>query len=213
VVLAWPLVARSAEEPGASSAESVAGEEFPASTHTADDGSHADEHGGHGNANPLSVDPDLAIFTAIIFILLLLILWKFAWGPISEALEQRERGIEEQIAAAKQSREESDRMLSEHRAKLDGAAEEVRGLIEQARREADAQKQQIVADAQQAAAAERDRAVREIGAAKNQALSELAQRSVDTAVGLAGRIVRRQLSSDDHTELINDALGKFSSEN
>ena len=71
----------------------------------------------------------------------------------------------------------------------------------------------IVGEAQKAAASEKDRAVREIVAAKNEALHELADKSVGTAVDLAGRIVGRQLKQSDHESLIVDALDKFSSNN
>lgn len=163
--------------------------------------------GGHGaSPNPLAIGPDLAIFTAIVFLVLLAVLWKFAWGPIAEALDQREQGIAGQIDEAKRSNEEAKRLLAEHQSRLDGATEEVKGLLDQARRDAESQKQQIVTEAQQAAQAEKDRAVREIGLAKNQALQDLAEKSVDTAVNLAGQIVRRQLTPDDHADLIKNAL-------
>ena len=126
--------------------------------------------------------------------------------PIAEALDQREHGIAGQIDEANRSNEEAKRLLAEHQSRLDGARDEVKGLLEQARRDAESQKQQIVIEAQQAAQAEKERAVREIGLAKNQALQDLAERSVDTAVNLAGQIVRRQLTPDDHADLIKSAL-------
>ena len=97
-------------------------------------------------------------------------------------------------------------MLAEHQAHLDRAAGEVKGLLDQARRDAETQKQHIVAEAQQAAAGERDRALREIGAAKSQALHELTQYSVDAAVQLAGRIVGRELTPEGHADLIRETL-------
>ena len=50
--------------------------------------------------NVMTFDPDLAIFTAIVFLMLLAVLWKFAWGPISEALDRREGIIASQIEEA-----------------------------------------------------------------------------------------------------------------
>jgi F-type H+-transporting ATPase subunit b len=183
------------------------------------EGSHAaaadaagEGHGG-GAVNPVTFDPDLAIVTAIIFLVLLAVLWKFAWGPIVAALDTRERTMAEQLAEAKRSQEESRRLLAEHEARLAGAAAEVKQLLDQARRDADDQKQQILATAQAAAVAEKERAVREIQAAKRTALQELATTSVDRAVDLAGQIVRRQLTPEDHSQLVNDALQKYTSEN
>jgi F-type H+-transporting ATPase subunit b len=164
-----------------------------------------------GSSNPVTLDPDLAIVTGIIFLLLLAVLWKFAWGPIIEALDRRESTLAEQLAAAKRSEDESRRLLAEHEKKLAGAASEVKQLLDQARRDAELQKQQIVESAQAAAAAEKDRAVREIHAAKHAALHDLAQKSVSTAVSLAGEIVHRQLNTEDHSRLIGDALQQLSS--
>lgn len=179
--------------------------------HPAGDHGHGDA--GHGSTNPVTLDPDLAIVTAIIFVLLLAVLWKFAWGPIVAALDQRESSVAEQLADAKRNQEEARRLLAEHQQQLSGAAAEVKQMLEQARRDADAQKQEIIDSAQAAASAEKDRALREITAAKNSAMEELARTSVDTAVDLAGRIVRRQLNPEEHSELIGDALQKFSRNN
>ena len=178
-------------------------------------GHGAGGHGasGHGgSANPLSVDPDLAIFTALVFVLLLAVLGKFAWGPICEALDGRERGIADQIAAAQQANDDAQKLLDEHQTKLAAAADEVRGIMDESRKDAESQKQRIVDEAQQAAAAEKDRAVREINAAKNGALQELAEKSIDTAVGLAGQIVGKQLDRKDHEGLVKQALDKFPSQ-
>jgi F-type H+-transporting ATPase subunit b len=159
------------------------------------------------------VNPDLAVFTAIIFLVLLAVLWYFAWGPIIEGLKKREESIAEEIAAAERSNEKAQELLAQYEKRLASASDEVRALLDQGRREADAQRQEIIAAAQDAARTEKERAVREIGAAKNEALSELAQRSVDTAVDLAGRIVGERLGAADHTRLIREALEKFPSKN
>lgn len=199
---------------GAAAAEHGAADPAVAGTETAAGHEAGDgEHASHGNTHPLSADPDLAIFTAIIFGLLLLILGKFAWGPIRQALDDRENFVATQLDEAKQRHEDARRLLKEHEQKLAGATDEVRALLDQARKDADMQKQAILGEAQQAAAAEKDRALREIGAAKNEALQDLADKSVGTAVDLAGRIVGRQLDNKDHANLIEDALKQFTSKN
>jgi F-type H+-transporting ATPase subunit b len=181
------------------------------------DGSHGGEHGdghaAHGNTNPLSVDPDLAIFTAVIFGLLAVILRKFAWGPIRDAVEEREKRIADQLAEAQRSNEEARRLLDEHESKLASSSEEVKTMLDEAKRDAESQKNRIIAEAEEAAAAQKARVVREIDAAKNSALETLAQSSVDQAVSLAGRIVGQSLNKDDHGKLIQDALKQFPSDN
>src|SRR6476661_8429765 len=68
--------------------------------------------------NPLAFDPDLAIFTFVVFILLVIVLGKFAWPQISAALDERERKIQANIDAAQAQNDEAKRLLGEHEAKL-----------------------------------------------------------------------------------------------
>jgi len=238
VVVAATAVFAAEEHPAGDAAHSVAvAESDPASAgddavHAATaDGGHEGDHGdaGHGEHNPYSdalhgnagegqLKPEewrmsLSLWTLVVFGLLTAILWKFAWGPIRDALDQREASVAANIAAAKEQNEKAASLLADHETRLAGAADEVRKIIDDARREADVQKQGILAEAQAAAESEKNRAVKEIEAAKNGALQELAEKSVDTAVGLAGRIVQRQLSADDHSSLIADALKHFPSKN
>jgi len=166
-----------------------------------------------GGVNPLPLDVDLAIVTLVVFLLVLAVLWRFAWGPILEGLAKREQGIADEIDSAKKNHEDARALLAEYQRQLDSARDEVRQMIESGKKTAERQQQQIVAGARQAAAAERDRALREIGAAKNEAIRELAKGSIDTAVDLAGKIVGRQLSPDDHSRLVHEALEKFPSKN
>ena len=153
------------------------------------------------------------IVTAVIFIGLLVVLKKFAWAPVIAAIDARENKMANDLAEAAKANEESKRLLAAHEAKMAEAAGEVRQLLDSARRDAEVQRQKVLVDAQAAAQSEKDRALREIQSAKNGALQEVAEKSVDTAVALAGRIVKRDLSAQDHSQLMNDAIENFPSKN
>ncbi|HEX4414233.1 MAG TPA: F0F1 ATP synthase subunit B [Lacipirellulaceae bacterium] len=159
--------------------------------------------------NPLAFDPDLAIFTAVIFLLLVGILGKFAWPQITAALDERERKISDSIAAAQAQNDAAKKLLAEHEAKLSAAAGEVRTMIEEARRDGDALRKRIEAEGQTAAKNELDRAVREIGRARDAAVQELAVSSANVAVDLARGIVKQDISADRQKQLVHDALGKL----
>ena len=165
------------------------------------------------STDPLSFDPDLAIFTFIVFVILLVVLRKFAWGPIMEALERREHNIAEHITQAERNHEQARQLLADYELRLAGAANEVRELLDEARRDAEATKQSILVEARQGAEAEKARALRDIETATDAALETLAERSSKLAVDLAGKIVSAQLSKDDHARLIQDAVAKFPSSN
>ncbi len=169
---------------------------------------------GHGNVaegleNPSEWRSELAIYTFIVFALLLLILLKFAWGPISQALEQREQNIAGHIAAAEAKHEEAKQLLADYERKLAGAADQVRELLEEARRDAEHTKAEILSEAKAAAQAEHDRAMRDVRNATDAALKQLAETSANLAVDLAGRIVQQRMTPEEETRLIREALAKL----
>ena len=179
---------------------------------------HDDTDLSHANSTSMLTSPadarfDTAIYTFVIFLLLLIILGKFAWGPISQGLDKRERGIEEKIEEARIGAEKAAEQLRMYEARLAAAAEEARQIATQARVEAEAAKEQMLSEAKALAARERERAVADIAAAKNTALREIAEKSVNTAVNLAKDIVKREIKPNDHAQLIRDAMEKFPSAN
>ena len=194
----------------------------PAGSHAA-----AQDHGGghhdptdlsHQNSTPGLTSPidwrsDSAIATLLIFLGLSALLLKFAWGPIMAGLESRERSIAASIDEAKRSAEKAAEQLRQYELKLAAATEEARGILDQARRDAESVKDRIVAEAQQVASRERQKAVADITAAKNVALQEMTQKSVDLAVSLAGRLIRKQLRPEDHAQLIREMVEQFPSKN
>ena len=200
-----------AEEHAPASAESKATADAHGDAHG---GEHGHDHIGAGNpgpnlGKPEEIKSDLAFFTFVVFLVLLAILWKFAWGPIIEALERREKMVADHIAQAELNHAEAKRLLVEYEHKLDAAAGEVRELMEEARRDAEKVKQSILAEAKAGAEAERLRALRDIDSATDAALESLSKRSADLAVDLAGKILQSQLSPADHARLISEAMAKF----
>ena len=198
------------------------GEAHGVADHSEHGGGHDAHHDStdlsHMNAGPQLDDPsqfrsDLAIWTFVVFLCLLLILGKFAWGPVMEGLDRREQSIASMIAEAKQGQERASEQIKQYEAKLAEAGEEARQLVAQARQDAEAAKDRIVAEAQEAADRQRQRAVEDIQVAKNVALQEMTEKSVDLAVNLAGRIVRQQLKAEDHSQLIREAMDQLPSRN
>jgi F-type H+-transporting ATPase subunit b len=161
------------------------------------------------NPNPLQFKADLAIWTFVVFVVLFLVLKKFAWGPISESLDRREHHIAENIEAAKRTHEDARQLLAQYERQLAAAADEVRGMLDEARHDAETTKQQIIAEAKSAAQAEHARAVRDIRTAADAAVEDLSQRSADLAVLLAGKIISAKISPEERSRLVQDSLGKF----
>ena len=163
------------------------------------------------STDPAEFRGDLAIWSFAVFVLLAALLAKFAWKPILEGLDKRERGIAETIAATRAANEEAKSMLASYERRLAEAADEVRGMLEEARRDAEATKQTIVAEARKAADEEQARAKREIGLATDDALSRIAERAGELAVDVAGKFIRQKLSADDQRQLIRDSVAAIRS--
>ena len=153
---------------------------------------------------------DLAIWTAVVFLAVMLVLWKTAWGPISSGLEKREREIAGQIEDARQQHEAARQLLADYEKKLATAGSEVRALVEEGQRKAEQLGKELLDAARQEAATQRQRAIEQIEAASDAAVNELAQRSATLAVELAGKIVRTTLKPQDHARLIEEAMANFS---
>ncbi len=171
---------------------------------------------GHGDATASQEDPaefrtDLALYTLAVFFTLLTILGKLAWPAIATALFEREQHIEGQIAAAEAKHEEAKQLLAQHEAKLASAADEVREMLEEARRDAEVTKETLVKEAGQKAEAIITSGKREVRQAADAAMSTLAETSANLAVSLAGKVVQQNLSAEQQAQVVKDAVGLLAS--
>ena len=101
------------------------------------------------------------------------------------------------------------RMLASYERRLAEATDEVRGMLEEARRDADVTRQAIVAEARKAADDEKNRARHEIGLAKDDALAQIADRAGDLAVEVAGKFLREKLGREDQARLVRDSVASI----
>ncbi len=164
---------------------------------------------GEASPTPLAWQSNLAIWTGVVFLILLFVLWRFAWGPIADGLHKRETRIADDIASADRINEEAKQLLASYEEKLARANEDVRQLLDKARRDAADISRQIVDKAREDAEAEHRQALLEIDHATSAALKDLAERSATLAVDLAGRIVGSRLEPRDHSQLIQQAVERF----
>jgi F-type H+-transporting ATPase subunit b len=150
-----------------------------------------------------------AIWTLVIFGVLVLVLGKFAWGPILRTLQKREQFIRDSLEQARQDREEAAATLEEYTEKLQRCGEEAKALLSQGRREAEAARKQMLVEARQEANGVIDRAREEINLARDQAVKDLYDQAASLATKAAGMIVKRELRPEDHWDLIQESLGQL----
>jgi F-type H+-transporting ATPase subunit b len=149
---------------------------------------------------------DLGIYTLVVFSILVFILGRYAWGPMMAGLDKREATLRKIHEDADASREEARLALAEVQARLAKTNEEIRGMLDEARRDAQGVKDQMKAEAAVEIQAERERIRREIGTARDQALKEIYEQSVQLAALVSTKAIKRELTPADHSRLLDDAL-------
>ncbi|MCL2745152.1 MAG: F0F1 ATP synthase subunit B [Planctomycetaceae bacterium] len=169
----------------------------------------AADHGKEVSLNPLEWASNTAFWTFVIFAAVCAILGKLAFKPIAKALDDREQSISGQIEAAAKANEEAKSVLALYNQKLDESREEVRQIIEAAKKDAQSVADGIVAKAREAAGQERDRAMKEIDSAATAALQNIAERSATLATSLAGKMIRVEVKPETHRDMIQEALNGF----
>ncbi len=148
----------------------------------------------------------LIFWEVVSFAILFVVLYKFAFPPILEILETRERKIRESLEQADRHRTEAERKMQEYEAKLAAAAKEAEGLLaaarERAQRVQEENEQRLQADAERI----KGDAQREIEAAQRRAIQEIRNQTTDLALLVAEKVVGRSLSDADHRRLADEAL-------
>jgi F-type H+-transporting ATPase subunit b len=165
--------------------------------------------GGHaegGANNPFAGDIGNALWTLIIFVGVLIVLGKFAWGPILSNLQARENFIFESLEKAKKDRDEAEARLKQYEERLASARAEAAAIVDEGRRDAVEVKRRIEEDGRQEANRMLDRARREIQIATDTATKELYTLSTRLAIEMATRLVSKQLTIEDQERLIADSV-------
>jgi F-type H+-transporting ATPase subunit b len=168
-------------------------------------------HEGEHQSDIFGKSLDLAIWTWVVFLLLFFILRKTAWPKILAGLQQREESIRSAIDEAHRAREEAHRLRDQLRAEMSQAHEKVREVLDEARRDGEQMRAQKLVEAEGQIQAERDRALREINNARDQARDELRQHAAQLATLISAKAIRRSLTPEDHRGLIDEAVAELQS--
>jgi F-type H+-transporting ATPase subunit b len=166
---------------------------------------HGEEH-AEGTPNPMAIQPSLTLWTVVVFVGLFLVLTRFAWTPLTQALHQREEHLEHCLLQTEKARNESEQLLAEHRRLMAEADDRVKAILDRAQKDAQASAEDIIRQAQAEAEAARDRAARDIATARDQALAEIWTQTANLAVSAAGRVLTKELGPDEHRRLLDLAI-------
>ncbi len=162
----------------------------------------AQDHGAEGGGNSLfSINPGLSIWTIVVFILLMFLLGKFAWGPILSAADAREQRIQDALDGARQRGEEIEALVAEQKHELTRARQEAQQIVADGREAGERVRREIEQKARDEGQALLDRARAEIDREKEAALESIRRESVDIALAAAARLVGERLDAERDREL------------
>lgn len=161
--------------------------------------------------NPL-VKPDIGLifWTTITFLVLLVVLRKFAWKPVLKVVKNREKSIEDSLAEAEKAREEMKRLQSDNEKILAEARKERDTILREARDVRD----KVIAEAKQDASSQADQIItsakEQVENQKMAAVTELKNQVADMSIQIAELILRRELEDQEkQEELVQEHLKNF----
>lgn len=167
--------------------------------------------GGHGeHISPLELfhpaNAAAALWALGIFVVLLLVLRKVAWGPIVEGLNAREERIQESLEKAA-AIEVATRELAETNAKtLEAARKEAQAIVAEAREAGKNAADDLLAKAREEIVAEKARFKREVQLETEKARAALREEAVDLTIAATSKLIQRSLDASDSRRLVEDAL-------
>ncbi len=145
-------------------------------------------------------------WTAITFILLLYALKKMAWGPVLQALDEREKRIRESLEKADAAQKQTEDALAKNQEIMEQARKEAQDLLNKSRKTAESMKEEIVQRAEAEAAKMLDKAKRDITLEREKAVEEIKAQTAELSVLIASKLIGKTLSKDDHKDIIDSSL-------
>lgn len=153
--------------------------------------------------------PGLMIWVLLVFVVSMWVLKKYAWPPIVEIIDKRQRAIEEQIAASETARVEAERLAQEYRDQLAAARAESDEIVGRARRSGEQIERDAVEQGRQTREDLLAQARKDIEAETRRAVDELRSEVAALTVEATAKVTRKSLSDQDQQRLLDEALGEI----
>jgi len=171
--------------------------------------SGAHDGGKHPEPSIWAGDFGNVVWTWVIFLTVVFVLRKFAWKPLLGALQKREEFIRESLENARKEREEAKKLLEQYTEQINKAREEASAICDEGRRDAEEVRRRVESEARAEADRIVKRAKREIEIAHQDAIKEIYNEVADLATRVAGRVLEREVSADDHRQLVSSAVEEY----
>ena len=157
----------------------------------------------------VSPNVGLMIWTLVVFAVSLYVLGKVAFPRIAEALDKRQKAIEESIDAAERTRTEADQLLAEYRERLSDARAQADDIVARARKTGEAQEAEALAESRRKREELMEQARRDIETETRRAVQEIRREVADLTVLATEKVTRKSLNEEDQRRLVEDALSEL----
>ena len=165
--------------------------------------------GDSGGSFLVSPNVGLMVWTLVVFGLTMLVLWKFVFPRIAEALDRRQHAIEESIDAADRTRREADELLQEYRQRLSDARGQADDIVARARKTGEAHENEVLAEAKAKREEMMEQTRRDIEAETRRAIQEIRKEVADLTVAATEKVTRKSLTDEDQKRLVEEALAEL----
>lgn len=171
----------------------------------------AEPAGGEEEGGSFLVQPDigLMIWTLVVFALAMFLLAKLAWPRITEALDKRQRLIEDSIDSAERTKREAEELLTEYRARLTEARAQADEIVAKARKAGEETERSSADAAREKREELLEQARKDIDAETRRAISEIRSEVADLTIAAAEKVTRKSLTPEDQQRLVEEALSEL----
>ena len=152
------------------------------------------------------------IFAWINLLILYLFLKKLLFKPLKDMIDSRQKEIDDMYSDAEESRSTADELKAEYEEKIAKANEESEQILKNAVRRAQLKEEEILKEANVEASRVLERAEEQIALEKKQALNEIKNEVSAMAIGIASAVIERDVSENEHKELIDDFINNMGNE-
>lgn len=167
--------------------------------------------GGSSSGGKFLITPNvgLMLWTLLLFVIAMYVLYKLAYPRISDALERRQHAIEDSIDAAEQTRKQADQLLDEYRERLSEARGQAEAIVDRARKAAETHERRSKEEAVATREQLMEQARRDIEVETRRAIQEIRREVADLTVAATEKVTRKTLTEEDQRRLIEDALSEL----
>ena len=169
--------------------------------------------GTHSDANWLESwimpDPGIFLWTIVTFLIVLLILKVKAWGPLVEALKNREEQVENSLKAAEKAIEEAEKVSSDYEQSIKDAQVKSQKIILDSKKAAEKVKAEIEKTTAAKAESMIENAKEQINSEKDNAIKDIRDIAIDLSIDIASKVIEKNIDSEENRRLIEEAMNNI----